>query len=248
MKKQLLTVGVPQVERKKMTKQELRGLVKKYFIGDNHKWPSWMGYDLGDSDVRYDYDSSKQCYSLIRHFKPTNCFEVGSSFGHSTIFITDALLKNGKPFKFVSFELEESIWRGAKKNLVQRHGKLIPNLICGDITENLNKVPKEIDFAFIDTNHEAESTKWYVENIFPRLKDGALVAIHDFAVEVLPDGTWNGKGADGHGGLPETQVLMDLHKEGKLPLEPLYWNYHNPLFEGDNPGWEASFWIYRKPE
>lgn len=231
-----------------MTKQELRDLVEKYFVGDKHQFPDWMSYEAGETEVRYDYDSSKLCYSLIRHFKPTSVFECGASFGHSTIFITDALLKNGKPFKFVSYEFEQPIYEAAKKNLIKRHGKLVPDLVFGDVTKNMDQVPDEIDFAFIDTNHEAESTKWYVENIFPRLKDGALVAIHDFAVEVLPNGKWNGKGPNGVGALEETQILMGLHEQGVLPLEPLYWNYHNPLFDGDNYNWEASFWIYRKPK
>lgn len=231
-----------------MTNQDLRDLVEKYYVGDNHQWPDWMSLHFGgENEVRYDYDSSKLCYSLIRHFKPTSCFEVGASNGHSTIFITDALLKNGKPFKFVSFEFVPEIYEAAKKNLTKRHGKLIPNLVPGDVAKNLDKIPEVLDFAFIDTNHEDLSTYWYLDNVFPRLKDGSLVAIHDFAVEVLPDGTWNGKGPNGTGGLPETQILMDLHKEGKLPLEPIYWNYHNPLFAGDNPNWEGSFWRYKKP-
>lgn len=229
-----------------MNKQELRDLVEKYYTGDKHLWPDWMSYESGNTEVRYDYDSSKLCYSLIRHFKPTSVFECGASFGHSTIFITDALLKNGLPFKFISFELEPEIYRAARANLIKRHGKLIPKLILGNVIKNNHKLPKEIDFAFIDTNHDAESTKWYIENVFPRLKDGALVAIHDFAVEILPDGTWNGKGPNGSGGLAETQILIGLHEQGILPLEPLYFNFHNPLFEGDNINWEASFWIYRK--
>lgn len=232
-----------------MNKEELRALIEKYFVGDKHEWPDWMSLNPrdGEHEVRYDYDSSKLCYSLIRHFKPTSVFECGTSFGHSAILITDALRKNGLPFRFVTFELEESIYQAAKRNLEQRHGELIPELIHGDVMQHPELIPEEIDFAFIDTNHEAESTIWYINNIFPRLKDGALVAIHDFPVVEDGDGNWVTKDR-ALGVYPETDILITLHKEGLLPLEPIYLNYMNPLYEGDNPLWEASFWTYRKPK
>ena len=226
-----------------MNKEDLRKLVKKYFYGDKYEW---FGFE-NEGFVRYDKDSSKICYSLIRYFKPQNCFEVGTSMGHSTIFITDALLKNEKPFEFTSVEREPDLFKKAQSHLRQRHKVLFPHLILGDVAVDniLTYVPEELDFAFIDTDHDKESTEWYIQNIFPRLKRGALVAIHDFAVEEI-DGKWVGKGQNGTGGLEETQLLMDLHKEGKLPLKPLYWNYKNPLFEDDNFFWEASFWTYEK--
>jgi len=224
-----------------MNKEELKEIVKKYFYGDEYEWFGFENAAL----VRYDLDSSKICYSLIRHYKPTSCFEVGTSSGHATIFILDALLRNYKetkqPFKFVAFEKEEGLYYETLKNLTRRHAGILSNIFLGDFTKNLGKIPKELDFAFIDTDHDKETTSWYVKNLFPRLKKDALVAIHDFAVEEKDD-KWIGKGTNGTGGLEETQVLMDLYKQGNLPLEPIYWNYHNPLFEEDSPNWEASFW------
>lgn len=104
----------------------------------------------------------------------------------------------------------------------------------------------ELDFLFIDGNHDIVTTQWYTDNLFPKLKKGALVAIHDWAVEEV-NGEWRGKGDGGVGGLEETQYLMNLKKEGKLPLERLFWNYKNPLtiHKEPNPFWEASFWLKR---
>lgn len=225
-----------------MTKEELRAIVTKYFDGDNHTWPAFMSYGGGDTEVRYDYDSSKLCYSLIRHFKPTKCLEFGTSFGHSTIFITDALLKNEQPFEFVALEMEQGIYDAAKRNLTIQHRRLIPTLIHGLIEDHLDEIPQELDFVFIDTNHDRESTEWYVKHIIPRVKKGGLVAIHDFAVEEI-DGKLVGKGGTGGFALPETEVLVEHIQKGDLGLEKLYWNYNNPLFDGENPRWEASFWL-----
>lgn len=225
-----------------MTNDEIIKLVDKYFYGDKHEWPSWMGIGQGGGgEVRYDYDSSMIAYSLVRHYKPTSVLEFGASYGHSVIFNTDALLKNGKPFTYVAFEFVEDIYNAAKANLERRHGKLIPQLYFGDIREQLDKIPKTLDYVFIDGNHDLDTTQWYVDNIFPRIKRGSLVAIHDFAV-TDKDGKWMGKDQDGKGGLPETQLLMDLHEAGKLPLKKLFWTYGNPLWAGMSPNWEGSFW------
>lgn len=107
------------------------------------------------------------------------------------------------------------------------------------VQDNLDIIPSNLEFVFIDTDHDKETTEWYIDNIFPRCKKGALIAIHDWAVKE-EGGEWVGKGHEGAGGLPETQVLMDLHKVKKLPLEKLYWNYKK---EGSKQ--EASFWLYK---
>ena len=223
-----------------LLKEDIDKLTDKYFVADGHTWPDWMAIGKGDNEVRYDYDSSKVCYSLIRDFKPTNCLEFGTSFGHSTLFIADALLKNGLPFKYIAFEMERDLWIKTSDNLDRRHSKIIPLLVNRNIMECKEDIPDNLDFVFIDSNHEKESTDFYVEHIFPKIVPGGLVAIHDFAVTEV-DGEWRGKGDSGNGGLPETEILMQLHKEGKLPLEKLYWMYPDSSRWGN--AWESSFWI-----
>lgn len=223
------------------TKEDIDQLINKYFITDGHVWPDWMAIAKHDNEVRYDYDSSKVCYSLIRDFKPTNCLEFGTSFGHSTIFITDALLKNELPFNYIAFEMERDLWIKTSDNLDRRHSKIIPLLVNRNIMECEEDIPDNLDFVFIDSNHEVESTQFYIDKIFPKIVPGGLIAIHDFAVSENEEGKWVGKGANGTGGLPETEILMQLHNDNKLPIEKLYWMYPDSSKWGN--AWEGSWWI-----
>jgi len=212
---------------KPMTQLEMDKLVAKYFEKDGYAFPSHFEH-------RYDDHSSAQCYSLIRKYKPTSCLEFGTSRGGSTRFIIAALLKNKADFKFVGSEMEEELLNETKKNVSDIADKRVK--LVSRIEDNLKHVPKELDFVFIDTNHDLDNTRWYIENIFPRIKTGSLVAIHDWAVKE-EKGELIGKGHEGVGGWAETDYLMDLIRAGDFPLEKLYWNYE----EGGNR--EASFWI-----
>jgi predicted O-methyltransferase YrrM len=176
----------------------------------------------GGFEHRVDPESEKLIYNYVREFKPKNVLEIGTSHGGSTCAILSALIKNGKPYKFVASELADDLRTECALHCKDTCG--VEPIMVGDVTKNLDKIPKKIDFLMHDDDHDLATTQWVVDNIFPRLKKGALVIFHDWAVSEK-DGRWVGKGADGTGGWPETQLLMDLHHAGKLPLKKVYWNY-----------------------
>lgn len=211
-----------------MTNEEELLLEEKYFIKDGFQFPEGFEY-------RLDKDSLKAIYSFIREWKPKNVLEIGTSHGGSTITILGALLANAKPFNFVASELLDALKAEAEQHCMEKFGTA-PTMI-GDVTKNLDKVPEKIDFLMHDDDHDLETTQWVIDNIFPRLNQGALVIFHDWAVEEV-NGKWFGKGSGGLGAWPETQLLMDLHEQGKLPLKKVYWNYHNP------GNWETGVFTY----
>jgi cephalosporin hydroxylase len=184
---------------------------------------------------RVDGQSEREIIDYISRFKPINALEIGSWDGGSTIAIVSALLGNGLPFKFISSELLDEKRENTRINVLGATG-YEPKMI-GDITKNLEEIPDKLDFLFVDTDHDLETTKWILKNIFPRLKDKALVIFHDWAVAEI-EGKWIGKGAGGVGGWPETQYLMELHEQGKLPLKKLYWNWESTR------SWETGFFEY----
>lgn len=212
-----------------MKNEEVMEMVQEYFVGDRYEFP-------GDFEHRVDPDSSAVLYSFIRKFKPTSVLSIGTWKGGSACIIMSALLENQKedkrkkktvkPFVYVASEIDDTLRRDTHDNVKKKCGKA-PTMI-GDITENLKGVPKEIDFLFHDTNHDAETTDWVVKNIFPRIEIGAYVVFHDWAVYEDEEGNWLGKGDGGVGGWPETEYLLDLHRKGELPLEKVYWNFKNP--------------------
>ncbi len=225
-----------------MKNEEIVGLVEKYFRAEWTKSADGKLWAFPDFTHRYDPDSSAILYSLLRFLKPTSCLEIGTYHGGTTGVIMAALLKNECPFSFIASEIDEECRHETSKNVFQVHG-VSPTMI-GDITKSLFVIPKNLNFLCIDTDHDRPTTEWIVQNIFPRCVPGALVAIHDFAVEEI-NGQWVGKGNGGVGGLPETEYYMELHRKGLWPLEKIYWSYKNPLWKGMSAGWESSFWSYK---
>lgn len=214
-----------------MTNEEERLLEEKYFYKEGYTFPSHFEH-------RVDQDSLKAIYSHVRKEKPRNSLQIGCWEGGTTLTILAALLKNNKKFTFVASELLEDKRENTKQHCIEKFN--VYPVMIGDITKCLDQVPEEIDFLYHDTDHDLETTKWVFDNIFPRLKDGALVIFHDWAV-TDNNGVWLGKGENGSGGWPETEYMLELHRQGKLPLEKVYWNYKNP------GNWETGIFKYKKP-
>jgi predicted O-methyltransferase YrrM len=211
-----------------MTREETQQLIDKYFTADAYVRP--QGFEH-----RVDPQSEALIYSFVRDFKPKSVFELGTSHGGSTCAILSALLKNDKPFKYVASELLDDLRAECALHCKENCG--VEPIMIGDIMQNLDKVPKKIDFLMHDTDHDEKTTQWVFDNIFPRLVDGALVIFHDWAVSEK-DGQWYGKGADGAGGWPETELILKMHRENKLPLKKVYWNFE------EGGGFETGVFLY----
>lgn len=208
-----------------MTAEQIKKLMSQYC--DEYKRSDGFEH-------RYEENSSDICYALLRHFKPKSVVEFGMSRGGATSFIQAALLKNGGDFKFVAGEKEEDLLKEAMFNVLKKN-RVTPNFI-GDIQDGIEFVPKELDFAFIDTNHDLELTKWYMENIIKRLKVGGILMLHDWDIKE-ENGKYVSKG--GEPTFEETRYIFELFKEGRWPFEKLFWS--NELF----PGTESTWWVYK---
>ncbi len=195
-----------------MNLEEMKSLVQKYWVGDGY-----IPVDMTEHRVDITW-SEPIIYSIIREYKPTSLLEFGTSYGGTACLTMSALLKNKKPFKFIASEAEPDILEECRRNLLKISRKL-PTLV-GRIEDNLDKVPKVLDYVLIDTNHDLENCKWYINNIFPRVKKGGIVIIHDWAVkEVSGQLIYENNDGTGH----EIVYLMDLIQNNKLPLKKLYW-------------------------
>lgn len=202
-----------------MKKSEVNALVKKYFKSENYTFPDTLVH-------RFEPVSSAILYSLLRHYKPQSVLEIGSSQGGSGCIFMSALLKNNQPFTFYSSEIDDELRGMAEKNIREKCGQA--PIMLGDITKELDKIP-ELDFLFVDTNHDLETTQWIIKNVWPRLKSGGIFSMHDWAVER----DWTPK----KDAWPETYYLIDLHKKGGFPFKKLFWTYK---VTGDQ---ETGFWI-----
>lgn len=216
-----------------MRELEITEIVNKYALPELRRSTDGGSYYFPSFEHRVDSVSSVTLYSLIRYYKSSRCLEIGTWFGGLTRMIMSALLKGKRSFQFVASELVTDLQISTLRNCLQECGAS-PTMV-GDITNcSLKSLPSNIELLIIDTSHDESTTAFIVKNIFRRLRQGALVVIHDWAVKEI-DGEWLPK----EGSWPETQYLIDLHNKGKLPLEKLYWNFV------EQGGPEMGFFIYK---
>jgi predicted O-methyltransferase YrrM len=113
-------------------------------------------------------------YLLLREQKPETVVEISPCGGWSSTWILKALRDNKKGHLY-SFDLiDDSV-----KNIPKELAKGRRTFIQGPVQENLDKLPKQIDYLFMDSDHSAKFAEWYIENLFTRLKPGTPVSVHD---------------------------------------------------------------------
>ncbi len=191
-----------------MTDEDARKLVEKY----NYGGPTGLEH-------RLDSFSEALLYALVREYKPTSVLEFGVSYGGSACANIKALIDNTTPFEYIGFEMLPDLRQQAKDNIKSFTG--YEANIQGKIEDGLDKILDGIDYVVIDTDHDLENCKWYIKNIFPKLKDGALVMIHDWSVLTNPEGKLDYTG----GNFEEIKYLIELYRKGDLPLEKVYWTW-----------------------
>lgn len=129
---------------------------------------------------QFDDIEAEITYLFIREFRPEKIVEISPCGGWSTSWILNAL-KDNKSGQLWSFDLIDDSTKVLPESLKDRW-----HFIKGDIKENVNKLPKKIDYLFLDSEHSAEFAKWYIRRIFPLLQKRALVSVHDVFSRVKP--------------------------------------------------------------
>ncbi|MCX8027487.1 MAG: class I SAM-dependent methyltransferase, partial [Thermodesulfovibrionales bacterium] len=126
-------------------------------------------------------------YALINMLKPKNIIEFSPFRGYSTVFIYEALRKVSDDFTFATFDLCEC----TEFTEMMRLFDIDLKVKCGDAISTVPQYIKEndligkIDLCHIDSMHEYDFAKDYIEKILPLLGDNCVIAIHD--MYFLPD-------------------------------------------------------------
>jgi predicted O-methyltransferase YrrM len=116
-------------------------------------------------------------YLLIREFKPENIFEISPGSGWSSSWILSALKDNKYGF-LTSFDMVDDSKRILLPELTDNRWKLV----VGDIKQKEKDFSSNIDYLFLDSAHSADMAEWYIRHIFPFVRSGAPVSIHDIYV------------------------------------------------------------------
>lgn len=108
-------------------------------------------------------------FALVRVEKPEICVETGTYMGHGTKAISDALEMNGRGHLW-TIELDEAYEYASRDSVTY---------IQGDSVEwAANEAPDFIDFCWLDCG-PPETRIEVMANIWPKVRDDALVLVHD---------------------------------------------------------------------
>ncbi len=132
------------------------------------------------------FDSAFLC-GLLKMSKPRKIVEIGVAGGATTAIILQCMEDIAMPYKMYSVDISETVWHTktlktgsiadyAKKILSPTHHEL---LIGAGVTSFLDRIGDDIDFVILDTVHRIPGEILDFLAIFPYLKEGAIVCLHD---------------------------------------------------------------------
>ncbi|HEX5168866.1 MAG TPA: class I SAM-dependent methyltransferase [Cyclobacteriaceae bacterium] len=166
MKKIILLFGIFLIANNALSQNSDRDKIVKKFLDEHRK--SWQ-------DLNVPFEDGQVLYNLIIKGNYTSALEIGTSTGHSTIWIAWALSKTGG--KLTTIEIDESRHRQAIENL-----KAVGLLDYVDARlANAHDLVKELkgpfDFVFSDADKG-----WYTQyfkDVDPKLKIGGCFTAHN---------------------------------------------------------------------
>lgn len=144
--------------------------VKTFLETNANEWRD-MNVPLSDGKILYD---------IIIKNNYKNAVEIGTSTGHSAIWIAWALSKTGG--KLLTIEIDKTRYLDAKANFKKAGVSKYIEVKLADAHELVPKLEDEYDFVFCDAD------KYWYKNYFiamaPKLKVGACFTAHNTAMRI----------------------------------------------------------------
>jgi predicted O-methyltransferase YrrM len=130
---------------------------------------------------QFDDIEAEITYLLIRASRPKTLVEISPSGGWSTSWILNAVRHNDYGTLY-SYDLVDDSLKTLPQNLANSNWVFTK----GDIKKTISEMPNDIDYLLMDADHSSDFATWYIQNIFPKLRSGALVSIHDVFHDTEP--------------------------------------------------------------
>ena len=105
-------------------------------------------------DLNVPYEDGKILHDLIVKNKYTSALEIGTSTGHSTIWLAWAMSKTGG--KVITLEINERRHKEALKNIAEAGLSDYVDARLGNAHDLVKQLPGPFDFAFSDADKD-----WY---------------------------------------------------------------------------------------
>ena len=139
--------------------------VRKFLDENKREWQS----------LNVPYEDGKVLHQLIVDNKYQSALEIGTSTGHSTIWIAWALSKTGG--KLITLEIDKDRQKEAIENITAVGLSEFVDFRLGDAHQLVKELEGPFDFIFSDADKS-----WYVQyfrDIDPKLEHGGCFTAHN---------------------------------------------------------------------
>jgi caffeoyl-CoA O-methyltransferase len=158
------TIGLV-LAQKKQTPTELDIKVAKFLNKNRKDWHDW----------NVPYEDGKVLYDLIVKNNYKSALEIGTSTGHSSIWIAWALSKTGG--RLITIEIDEGRYKTALKNFKRAGVEDLIDARLADAHQLVKELKGPFDFVFSDADKE-----WYTQyfkDVEPKLVKGGCFTAHN---------------------------------------------------------------------
>lgn len=127
------------------------------------------------SDWNVPYQDGKVLHDLILKNRYTRALEIGTSTGHSAIWMARALARTGG--RLITIEIDEERYREALSNFKKAGVDHLIDARLGDAHALVKELPGPFDFVFSDADKE-----WYTryfKDLDPKLVKGGCFTAHN---------------------------------------------------------------------
>jgi predicted O-methyltransferase YrrM len=148
--------------------RELDGRVEKFLNEKRGHWHDW----------NVPYGDGKVLYNLIIKNNYRRALEIGTSTGHSAIWMAWALSKTGG--KLITIEIDEERHKEALANFEKAGVARFVDARLADAHELVKKLPGPFDFVFSDA--DKEWNKQYFVDVAPKMAPGGCFTTHNVSM------------------------------------------------------------------
>jgi caffeoyl-CoA O-methyltransferase len=149
------------------TKSDLDKKVEQFLNTHKREW----------RDMNVPYEDGKILHDLIVKNGYTSALEIGTSTGHSTIWLAWAMSKTGG--KVITLELNERRYKEALKNIAEAGLSEFVDARLGNAHDLVKQLPGPFDFVFSDA--DKDWYKQYFIDLESKLKAGGCFTTHNVA-------------------------------------------------------------------
>lgn len=139
--------------------------VKKFLDKMKNRW----------RDLNVPEEDGKILYEIILKNKYKRALEIGTSTGHSAIWIAWALSKTGG--KLITIEIDEGRYRQALANFKEAGLSDFIDARLADAHDLVNELSGPFDFVFIDADKDWYTN--YAKAVVPKLEPGGCMTAHN---------------------------------------------------------------------